>query len=139
MESLCTFEYFLSSFCRFLFWKKYVDDQKGQYFLCLCFRRLLKGYLLVWIDESWGAANYEKWNTCFRSSLSEVFLGKDVLKITSKFTEENPFQSVVSTKLFCNFIETTLRHGFSLLYLYLLHTLRTLFYKNTSGELLLLV
>ena len=136
MENLCTSEYFLSWFCSFPLWKKYVVDQKGQYFLCLCFRRLLKGYLLVWIDESWGAANYEKWITCFRSSSSEVFLGKDVLKITSIFTKENPFQSAVSIKLFCNFIETTLRRGFSPLNL--LHTLRTSFYKNTPGELLLL-
>ena len=48
-----------------------------------------------------------------RSSPPEVFLGKDVLKIFSKFTGEQPCQSVISIKLLCNFIEIILRHGCS--------------------------
>ena len=39
----------------------------------------------------------------FRSSHSEVFLGKGVLKICSKFTGEHPCQSATSIKLLCNF------------------------------------
>ena len=35
----------------------------------------------------------------FRSSLSEVFMGKGVLKICSKFTGEHPCQSTISIKL----------------------------------------
>ena len=42
-----------------------------------------------------------------------MFLVKGVLKICSKFTGENPCQSVISMKLLCNFIEITLRHGCS--------------------------
>ena len=70
-----------------------------------------------------------------RSSPSEVFLGKGVLKICSKFTEEHPCRSVTSRKLLCNFIEIALWHGFSPVNL--LHMFRTPFYKNTSGRLLL--
>ena len=44
-----------------------------------------------------------------RSSHPEVFLGKGVLKICSKFTGEHPCRSVISVKLLCNFTETTLR------------------------------
>ena len=58
----------------------------------------------------------------------EVFLGKDVLKIYSKFTEEHLCQSVISIKLFCNFVEITLWHRCSpvnLLYIF----------RNTSGGL----
>ena len=49
-------------------------------------------------------------STC-RSSPPEVLLGKDVLKIRSKFTGEHPCQSVISINLLCNFIEITLHHG----------------------------
>ena len=49
----------------------------------------------------------------FRSSPLEAFLGKDVLKKCSKFTGEHPCRSVISVTLLCNFIEITLRHGFS--------------------------
>ena len=34
----------------------------------------------------------------YRSSSPEVFLGKDVLKICSKFTGEHPCRSVISIK-----------------------------------------
>ena len=70
-----------------------------------------------------------------RSSHREVFLGKGVLKICSKFTGEHPCRSVISIKLLCNFIEITLRHGCSPVNL--LHIFRTPFSKNTSGRLLL--
>ena len=55
--------------------------------------------------------------TNFRSSGPEVFLGKGVLKICSKFTGDHPCESAISIKL--------------------LHILRTTFLKNTSGWLLL--
>ena len=73
----------------------------------------------------------------YRGSLPEVLLGKGGLKICSKFTEEHPFRSAVSIKLQSNFVEITLRHERSLVNL--LHTFRALFYKNTSGWLLLFV
>ena len=75
------------------------------------------------------------WYTAFRSSHLEVFLRQNVLNICSKFTGEHSCQSVISAKLFCNFIEITLRHGCSPVNL--LHTRRTPFPKNTSGGLLL--
>ena len=70
----------------------------------------------------------------FRSSHREVFLGKGVLKICSKFTGEHSCRSVISIKLLYNFIEITLRHGFPPVNL--LHIFRTPFLKNTSGWLL---
>ena len=71
----------------------------------------------------------------FRSSSPEVFLGKGVLKICSKFTGEHPCRSAISIKLQSNFIEIALRHGCSPVNL--LHIFRTPFHKNTSGWLLL--
>ena len=71
----------------------------------------------------------------FRSSHPEVFLGKAVLKITSKFTGEHPCRSAISIKLQSNFIEITLRHECSLVNL--LHIFRTAFPKNTSEQLVL--
>ena len=65
--------------------------------------------------------------TINRSSHPEVFLGKGVLKIYSKFTGEHP--------CLCNFIEITLRHGCSPVNL--LHIFRTHFLNSTSGRLLL--
>ena len=49
----------------------------------------------------------------FRSCHPEVFLGKGVLKIYSKFTGEHPCQSAISINLLCNFIEIAHRHGCS--------------------------
>ena len=46
-----------------------------------------------------------------------------------------PWRSATSIKLQSNFIEVTLRHGFS--FANLLHMFRTPFLKNTSGRLLL--
>ena len=48
-----------------------------------------------------------------QSSRPEVFLGKGVLKICSKFKEEHPCRSAISIKLQTNFIEIALRHGCS--------------------------
>ena len=73
-----------------------------------------------------------------RSSRPEVFLGKGVLKICSKFTGEHPCQinpSLISIGFQRNFIEMTLRHG--CFPVDLLHIFRTPFPKNTSGWLLL--
>ena len=71
----------------------------------------------------------------FKDSHPEVFLGKDVLNICSKFTGEHPCRSAISIKLLCNFIEIVLRHRCSLVNL--LHISRTSFLKSTSGWLLL--
>ena len=68
-----------------------------------------------------------------RSSPPEVFLGKGVLKICSKFTGEHPCRSEMSIKWFCNFIEITLQHMCSPVNL--LHIFRTLFLRNTSRGL----
>ena len=48
-----------------------------------------------------------------RSSGPDVFLGKGVLKICNKFTEEHLCQSEISIKLQSNFIEIALWHGCS--------------------------
>ena len=69
------------------------------------------------------------------SSHSEMFLGKGVLKVSSKFTGEHSCRSVISIKLQSNFTEITLRHGCSPINL--LHIFRTPFPKNTSWWLLL--
>ena len=68
-----------------------------------------------------------------RGSRPEEFLAKGVLKICRKFTGENPCQSVISTKLLCNFVKVTLCHVFSPISL--LHIFRTPFPKSTSGRL----
>ena len=70
-----------------------------------------------------------------RSSPSEVFLAKGILKIYSKFTGEHPCRSVISIKLQSNFIEIALRHGCSSVNL--LHIFRTAFYKNSPEGLFL--
>ena len=69
-----------------------------------------------------------------RSSHTEMFLEKLVLKICSKFTGEHPCWSVIWIKLLCNFIEIALRYGCS--HVNLLHIFRTPFPKSTSGGLL---
>ena len=65
-----------------------------------------------------------------KSSHPEVFLGKGVLKICSKFTGEHPCWSAISMKL-----QITLGLGFSPVNL--LHIFKTPFLKITSGWLLL--
>ena len=74
-------------------------------------------------------------NWSYRSSRSEAFLVKGVLKVCSNFTIEHSGRSVISIKLHCNFIETTLRHGCSPVNL--LYIFRTPFPKNDSGSVLL--
>ena len=64
-----------------------------------------------------------------RSSRPQVFLRKGVLKLCSKFTGEQPCNSVISIKFQSNFIEIALRHGCSLVIF--LHIFRTPFPKNT--------
>ena len=71
----------------------------------------------------------------YRSSHPEVFIGKGVLKISSKITGEHPCRSVISIKLLCNFIEIKFRHECSPVNL--LYIFRTPFPKNTPGWLLL--
>ena len=70
-----------------------------------------------------------------RSSHSEVFCWKGVLKICRKFTGENPSRSTISIKLLCSFIKITFRHECSPVNL--LHIFRTPFPKNTFEWLLL--
>ena len=69
----------------------------------------------------------------YESNPLEVFLGKGILKIYSKFKGKHPCWSAISTKLQSNFIEITLRHGCSIVNL--LHIFKTLFYKNTFAGL----
>ena len=90
-----------------------------------------------WIYIYWNKALVLLWlnGQKFRSSRPEVFLGKGVLKIYSKFTGEHQRWSAISIKLQSNFIKITLRHGCSPGNL--LHVFRTPFPKNTSGRLLL--
>ena len=68
-----------------------------------------------------------------RSSHSEVFLRKGVLKICSRFTEEHPCRSVISIKMQGNFIEIALWHGCSPVNL--LDISRTPFRRYYSGWL----
>ena len=74
-------------------------------------------------------------NLNYRSSHPEVFLGKGILKICSKCTEEHSCRSAISIKLQSSCFEITLWHGCSPVNL--LHIFRTPFSKNTSGRLLL--
>ena len=81
----------------------------------------------------------EHWLKCClldsEAASQRCFYVKDVLKICSKFTGEYPFRSVISTKMLCNFIEITVRHGCSPVNL--LHIFRTSFRKYTPEPLLL--
>ena len=72
----------------------------------------------------------------FRGSPPEVFFGKGVVQICSKFTGEHPYRSVISIKLQSNSIVITLRHEYSRVNV--LHNFKTHFPKNTYGGLLLL-
>ena len=64
----------------------------------------------------------------FRSSRPEVFLGKGVLKISSKFNRRSPMPKCDFS---CNFIEIAPRHVCSPVNL--LHIFRIPFPKNSSG------
>ena len=80
-------------------------------------------------------------NKCLINHLGYLHIQKQpfrgVLKICSKFTGEHPCQSVISIKMLCNFIEITLRHGYSPAKF--LHIFRKPFTKPTSRWLLLYV
>ena len=91
--------------------------------------------LIFVVNKSVCNANNTFWIHKARGSPLEVFLGKGVQKICSKFTGENPCRSVISKKLLSNFIEITPRHECSPVNL--LNIFRTPFYKNTSGGVLL--
>ena len=70
---------------------------------------------------------YDVWKR--QKQPSEVFFGKGVLKIFSKFTRENPCRSALSIRL------RSLRHGCSSVNS--LHIFRSPFSGNTSGGLFL--
>ena len=70
----------------------------------------------------------------FRSSHPEVFPGKGVLKICSKFTGEHSCRSAIAIKLQSKFIEITLRHGCPPVNLLHLPPV----FKTTSGRMLLM-
>ena len=72
----------------------------------------------------------------FRRSSPEVFLGKGVLKICSKFTGEHSYRKVNWIKLQSNFIQITLRHRCSPVNL--LYNYRAPLYKNIYEGLLLM-
>ena len=74
-------------------------------------------------------------SSTFRSSPSEVFLGKGVLKVCSKGTGEHLRQTAISIKLQSNFIKMKLRYGSSPVNL--LHIFSTHFPDNTSKGLFL--
>ena len=75
------------------------------------------------------------YESVFRSSRLEVFIGKGVPKICSKFTGKHSCRIVILIKLLCSFIEITLRLGYSPVKL--LHIFKTSFPKNTCGGVLL--
>ena len=68
----------------------------------------------------------------FRSSQQEVFFGKGVLKICSKFTGGHTCWSGISIKFLCKFIKITLWHGHSPVNLQ--HIFGISFPNNTSGR-----
>ena len=88
-----------------------------------------------WAKRTYHYLRYFNKNIQNRSH-SEVFLEKDILKICSKFTGEQPCQGTISKKKQSNFVEITLRYRCSLVNL--VHIFRTSFLKNTSGWLLLI-
>ena len=70
---------------------------------------IIFGRFFIDLWWSWEQRN----DPSFRSSYPQVFLGKSVLKICSKFTREHPCQSAISIKLLCNFINITSAWMFS--------------------------
>ena len=48
-----------------------------------------------------GRLQFAEWTSSFKRSRPELFLGKGVVKICSKFTGEHPCQSAISIKLLC--------------------------------------
>ena len=101
----------------FSFWKYFLQWSPGCAVFCL---------LLLFAQY-----NHEK----YRSSHPEVFLGKGILKIYTKFTGGHPCCSAILIQLQINFIEIALRNVCPLVNL--LHIFRTPFLKNTTGWVLL--
>ena len=62
----------------------------------------------LWVSLMWKILDFQQASNTiqrqmkFRSKPPELFLGKGVLKICSKFTGEYPCRSVISVKLLCN-------------------------------------
>ena len=97
-------------------------------------RTSLKEVLLRFINHLI-SSSFNSDNSIFRSSHSELFLRKGVLKLCSKFIGEHPCWSVISINLQSNFIEIALQHGCSPVNM--LHIFITPFPRNTSEWLLL--
>ena len=72
-----------------------------------------------------------------QKQLSRCVLRERCSENMQQFTGEHPCRSAISIKLRRNFIEITLRHGYSLVNL--LHIFRKPLPKNTSRRLLLLI
>ena len=99
----------------------------------MIFKGLSIKYIAHFLERESPTLKVSHKNRYVRSSRSEMFLRKVVLKICSKFTREHPSRSVICN---CNFIEIALQHGCSPVDL--LHIFRTPSLKNTSGRLLLI-
>ena len=93
-------------------WASIIKTQ-GLWNLGKCCSYCFLKHASVWVRAIYIAFQVLIFHTTFRSSHSEVFLGKGVLKICSKFTGEHPCQSTILIKFLCNFIEIALRHGYS--------------------------
>ena len=86
----------------------------------------------IWLSEtSYWPFLYSSIQIINRTSPPEVFIGKDVVKICSKFTGEHPCRNAISIKLQSDFIEITLRRGCSPKNL-----LHISYFWNISGGLL---
>ena len=97
---------------------------------------IISFYLFIYLFSIFvSKKNHFSASAISRSSHREVFLGKGVLRVCSKFTGEHPCRSAISIKFQSNFIEIALRLGCSPENL--LHIFRTPFPKNTSGRPLL--
>ena len=110
---------------------QYWEKHEKIYYLVLCIAKIT--CIVIWNYF----IKYRQTRTLLRSSPPEVFLGKYVLKICSKFIGEHPYRSLVSIKLQSNFIEIKLWYGCFLVNLLLVF--RTSFPMNTSRWLLLIV
>ena len=108
-------------------WVAYITRNFLTYYPCWYYSSMIIGLLArIMIDSQLGGWQFvTRW---LQKQPSEVFLGKGVLKLCSKFTGAHPCPSVISIKLLCNFIEITFRHGCSPVNLS--HIFRTCFPKN---------
>ena len=113
-------------------WSHLLKKSLTENFIFCELKCLTKGSALTYRRAS--ACNFENFNS-LRSRLSEVLVGKSVLKICRKFTEDHPCRSAITIKLQSNFIEIVLQHGCSPVNS--LDIFRTPFPTNTSRLLLL--